>query len=139
MRRCFEALLSTVGLQLPVFPHVPFLACDLACLVCPVQIKLVTSLLDGSKDFRQKFEPVMLGRKGGIGSISFFGAVSMSSSICGSVQADPAVTNCRHTNISPKLNLSYTLKQTPPRRGSARGQLPRRGEVRPDEATTANS
>ena len=38
VRRCFQALLSTVGLPLPVFPRVPFLACDLACLVCPVQI-----------------------------------------------------------------------------------------------------
>ena len=42
VRRCFQAPLSTVGLQLPVFPRVPFLACDLACLVCTVQIKVVS-------------------------------------------------------------------------------------------------
>ena len=36
MRRCFQALLSTVGLQLPVFPCVPFVACDLACLAWTV-------------------------------------------------------------------------------------------------------
>ena len=37
-RRCFQAFLSTVGLQLPLNPRVPFLACDLACLpvVCTV-------------------------------------------------------------------------------------------------------
>ena len=28
--------------QLPVFLHVPFLACDLACLMCTVQIKVVS-------------------------------------------------------------------------------------------------
>ena len=32
----------TVGLQLPLFPRAPFLACDLACLVCTVQIKDVS-------------------------------------------------------------------------------------------------
>ena len=42
VRLCFQALLSTVCLQLPVFPHVPFLACDLACSVCTVQIKVVS-------------------------------------------------------------------------------------------------
>ena len=39
---CFPALLFTVGLQLHVFPRVPFLVCDLACLVCTVQIKVVS-------------------------------------------------------------------------------------------------
>ena len=34
--------LSSVGLQLPVFPRVPFLACELAFLVCTVQIKVVS-------------------------------------------------------------------------------------------------
>ena len=37
---CFPALLSTVGLKLPLFPWFPFLACDLASLGCTVQIKL---------------------------------------------------------------------------------------------------
>ena len=43
MRRCFQALLSTVRLQLPVFPCVPFLACDFACLACTVQTKVVST------------------------------------------------------------------------------------------------
>ena len=42
VRRCFQALLSAVGLRLPVFPRVPFLACDLACLAYTVQIKVVS-------------------------------------------------------------------------------------------------
>ena len=33
VRRCFQALLSTIGLQLPFLPLFPFLACDLASLV----------------------------------------------------------------------------------------------------------
>ena len=44
MRRCFHAPLSPVGLQLLVFPRVPFLACDLNCVVCPVQIKVVSTI-----------------------------------------------------------------------------------------------
>ena len=44
MRRCFHAPLSPVGFQLLVFPRVPFLACDLNCVVCPVQIKVVSTI-----------------------------------------------------------------------------------------------
>ena len=32
----------TGGLQLPLFPSAPFLACDLACLVCTAHIKVVS-------------------------------------------------------------------------------------------------
>ena len=42
MRRCFPALSFYVGLRLPVLFRVPFLASDLACLVCTVQIKVVS-------------------------------------------------------------------------------------------------
>ena len=42
MRQCFPALLFYVGLRLPVFSRVPFLVSDLACLVCSVQIKVVS-------------------------------------------------------------------------------------------------
>ena len=47
MRHCSQALQSTVGssLKLPVFPHVPFLVCDLACLACTFQIKVVSTFL----------------------------------------------------------------------------------------------
>ena len=42
MRRCFPALFFYVGLRLPVLFRVPFLVSDLACLVCTVQIKVVS-------------------------------------------------------------------------------------------------
>ena len=42
LRCCSPALLSIVCLLLPAFPQIPFLACDLACLVCTVQIKVVS-------------------------------------------------------------------------------------------------
>ena len=42
MRRCFPALFFYVGLRLPVIFRVPFLVSDLACLVCSVQIKVVS-------------------------------------------------------------------------------------------------
>ena len=35
-------MLFHVGLRLPVFSRVPFLVSDLACLVCTVQIKVVS-------------------------------------------------------------------------------------------------
>ena len=41
VRRCFQALLFPVSLRLPVFPRVPFLACNLAFLACTVQIQVV--------------------------------------------------------------------------------------------------
>ena len=40
-------MLLTVGLQLPVFPRVPYLVCDLAYLMCTIQIKVV-SLIEKS-------------------------------------------------------------------------------------------
>ena len=33
-------MLLTVGLQLPVFPRVPYLVCDLAYLVCTIRLRL---------------------------------------------------------------------------------------------------
>ena len=41
MRRCFLFYVR-VGLRLPVFSRVPFLVSDLACLVCTVQIKVLS-------------------------------------------------------------------------------------------------
>ena len=32
---------GTVDSQLPVYPNVPFVAFDLACIVCTVQIKFI--------------------------------------------------------------------------------------------------
>ena len=46
MRQCFPALFFYVGLRLPVLFRVPFLVSDLACLVCTVQIKVVSLLSD---------------------------------------------------------------------------------------------
>ena len=42
VRLCFPALFFYVGLRLPVLFCVPFLVSDLACLVCTVQIKVVS-------------------------------------------------------------------------------------------------
>ena len=45
MRRCFQALLSSVGLQPPCLCSPVFLSLlHLACLVCTVQIKDVSTL-----------------------------------------------------------------------------------------------
>ena len=45
VRQCFPALFFYVGLRLPVLFRVPFLLSDLACLVCTVQIKVVSLLI----------------------------------------------------------------------------------------------
>ena len=42
MRRYFPALSFYVGLRVPVIFRVPFLVSDLGCLVCTVQIKVVS-------------------------------------------------------------------------------------------------
>ena len=49
VRRCFPALLFYVGLRLPVFSRVSFLVSDLACLVCTVQIKVLSLRLELQK------------------------------------------------------------------------------------------
>ena len=48
MRLCFQALLSTVGLQLPLFPRFLSLLVTLACLVCKKVVSIYAMMVGSS-------------------------------------------------------------------------------------------